>query len=108
MRQAQLEVLSFCLLLLQPPIVSCLLLRSVSVPPFSLSGEDAKLHCDFDAQGEQVYSVKWYKGGQEIFRFLPSHPVSPISVYSRAGVIIDQVNQIVGKIRHLKYPMKLV
>ena len=24
-------------------------------------------------QGEQVYSVKWYKGGLEIFRYIPSN-----------------------------------
>ena len=25
------------------------------------SGRDASLHCDFDTQGEELYSVKWYK-----------------------------------------------
>ena len=27
------------------------------------SGRDASLHCDFDTQGEELYSVKWYKVG---------------------------------------------
>ena len=50
---------------------NCLLLRNVTVPPFKLEGGLAQLGCDFDSQGEQVYSVKWYKGGQEIFRYNP-------------------------------------
>ena len=53
------------------------------------------LGCDFDPQGEQVYSVKWYKGGQEIFRFLPSRPDNPMTVYPRPGVIIDMVNIVI-------------
>ena len=56
------------LLLLPPAPTSCLLLLSVRVPPLSLAGTDASLHCDFDTQHEQLYSVKWYKGEQEVFR----------------------------------------
>ena len=25
------------------------------------SNRDASLHCDYDTQGEDIYSVKWYK-----------------------------------------------
>ena len=49
------------------------------------------LGCDFDPQGEQVYSVKWYKGGQEIFRYIPSNKLNPIAVFARPGVTIDEV-----------------
>ena len=70
---------------------NCLLLRTVSVPPFKLGGGSAQLGCDFDSEGEQVYSVKWYKGGQEIFRYIPSNTLQPIAVFLRPGVTIDQV-----------------
>ena len=73
------------------PWVSSLLLNKVTVPPFTLGGEQAKLVCDYDPQEEEVYSVKWYKGGQEIFRFLPSSHDNPITVYPRPGVTINQV-----------------
>ena len=43
-------------------------------------------------QGEQVYSVKWYKGGLEIFRYLPSVTDQPITTFPRSGVIIDKVS----------------
>ena len=69
----------------------CLLLKNVTVPPFKLGGGSASLGCDFDPQGEQVYSVKWYKGGQEIFRYLPSNKLHPVAVFSRPGVTIDEV-----------------
>ena len=58
----------------------CLLLKRIRVPGLvrsgrwkhfqilifcikmrSSPGRDASLHCDFDTQGEELYSVKWYK-----------------------------------------------
>ena len=40
------------------------------------------------SQGDQVYSVKWYKGGLEIFRHIPTNS-PPMAVFSRPGVNID-------------------
>ena len=65
---APLPLLLPLLLLLLAPLASCLLLQGVRVPPLTLSGSDATLHCDFDTQHEELYSVKWYKGGHEVFR----------------------------------------
>ena len=72
---------------------NCLILRNVTVPPYKLAGGSAILGCDFDPQGEKVHSVKWYKGGQEIFRYIPSNRIQPISVFPRPGVTVDQVDQ---------------
>ena len=66
-----------------------LTLTQLKVPPFGLGGQSARLVCEYDSQGEQVYSVKWYKGGLEIFRFLPSS-APPLSVFPRPGVNILQ------------------
>ena len=82
---------SLYLLLMLLPWVSSLLLKMVTVPPFCLGGETTTLVCDYDSQGEEVYSVKWYKGGQEIFRFLPSLPSSPMTTFPRPGVAIAKV-----------------
>jgi len=68
----------------------CLILKRIRVPGLVWSGRDASLHCDFDTQGEELYSVKWYKGGQEVFRWLPSQLTKPITIYPRPGVRIDQ------------------
>ena len=70
-----------------------LILREVSLPAYILAGSRARLDCDYDTQGEEIYSVKWYKGGREIFRYQPSLGERPISVYSRAGVDISQVRR---------------
>lgn len=45
-------------------------LLNVHVPPEVVQGHGANLRCRFDMQGEQLYSVKWYKGGKEFFRFV--------------------------------------
>ena len=82
------------LLSLLLPWVSSLLLKKVTVPPFTIGGDTAALVCDYDSQGEEVYSVKWYKGGQEIFRFLPSSQDNPMTVYPRPGVMIDEVRSV--------------
>ncbi|XP_035215202.1 uncharacterized protein LOC118188802 [Stegodyphus dumicola] len=34
-------------------------------------GERVRLECVFDAEHEDLYSVKWYKDDEEFFRFLP-------------------------------------
>ena len=68
-----------------------LILREVTMPPYILAGERTSLTCHYDTQGQEIYSVKWYKGGREIFRYQPSLRDSPISVYSRPGVQISQV-----------------
>ena len=38
------------------------------VPELVLLGEEATLECFYDLEGEDLYSVKWYKGGKEFFR----------------------------------------
>ena len=30
-------------------------------------GNSAVLECDFDMEGDQIYSVKWYKGNQTFY-----------------------------------------
>jgi len=67
-----------------------LILKEVSVPPFIVAGDKAVMGCNYDTQGDLVYSVKWYKGGLEIFRYLPSFKDQPITTFPRSGVIIDE------------------
>ena len=89
-----------------------LILKEVTVAPFIIAGDVTSLGCHFDPQvvdimhisiltnahfhlkGEQVYSVKWYKGGLEIFRFVPSVKEQPMLSYPRPGVTIDEVGNV--------------
>ena len=56
--------------------------------PFVL-GQHGALLCDFELLGSQVYSVKWYKDGQEFYRIMPSME-DQFRVFSVPGVTIDQ------------------
>lgn len=41
------------------------------VPAAILRGGTATLFCHFDLEGDTLYSVKWYKGRREFYRFTP-------------------------------------
>ncbi|XP_068244424.1 cell adhesion molecule 2-like [Palaemon carinicauda] len=46
-------------------------MRNFEVPLHVHRGDNTVLKCEFDLQGDRLYSVKWYKGGREFFRFVP-------------------------------------
>ncbi|GIZ05062.1 ig-like domain-containing protein [Caerostris extrusa] len=50
----------------------CLHLRSLQVPDSVEVGGAARLVCLFDAEQDELYSVKWFKDDVEFFRFLPN------------------------------------
>ena len=58
------------------------------VPELVLVGEDAALECFYDLEGEDLYSVKWYKGGKEFFRYIPGNK-ERITTFSHRGVGVD-------------------
>eukprot|EP00096_Caligus_rogercresseyi_P005165 TRINITY_DN2013_c0_g1_i1.p1 TRINITY_DN2013_c0_g1~~TRINITY_DN2013_c0_g1_i1.p1 ORF type:complete len:308 (-),score=55.05 TRINITY_DN2013_c0_g1_i1:316-1239(-) len=83
------HLLLFILLFLhQNDEARAVLLKDVGVPTYAVNGKDATLVCDYDLEGQALYSVKWYKNGLEIFRYLPSNPV-PVTTYARPGVKVD-------------------
>lgn len=41
------------------------------MPGAVLRGDSATLRCHFDLEGDNLYSVKWYKGRQEFYRYTP-------------------------------------
>ena len=64
-------------------------LIGVNVPSYRFRGEDAILKCLYDLEGEQLYSVKWYKDGSEFFRFIPGDPDQKITTFNLPGVLVD-------------------
>ena len=44
-------------------------IRNFHVPEHAPFGGEAVLTCDFDLEGEPLYSVKWYKDVYEFARF---------------------------------------
>lgn len=63
-------------------------MRHFEVPLHVPRGENITLHCDFDLQGERLYSIKWYKGGREFFRNVPNEEPKKMS-YNVQGVHVD-------------------
>lgn len=52
-------------------VASGLKLVKVTVPHYRFPGEMAILQCDYDLEGDTLYSVKWYKDHEEFYRYVP-------------------------------------
>ena len=70
------------------PGCGSLSMRGLSVPKQLILGQSASLVCNYDLEQSKLYSVKWYKDGQEFFRFMPSME-SKVEVFSVRGVNVD-------------------
>ncbi|XP_035208096.1 uncharacterized protein LOC118182818 isoform X2 [Stegodyphus dumicola] len=60
----------------------------LGVPGSVSRGDPIWLDCGYDLEGDQLYSVKWYKDNVEFYRFLPSDEPSA-QMYSLDGVFLD-------------------
>ncbi|KAJ8913960.1 hypothetical protein NQ315_015198 [Exocentrus adspersus] len=65
-------------------------LIEVRIPSHAVRNQSAKLECLFDLDGETLYSVKWYKDGNEIYRFVP-RDMPPTQSFSLPGVTVDVI-----------------
>ena len=68
--------------------VGSLSMLGFSVPSQLILGQSATLECNFDLEGSKLYSVKWYKNGQEFYRFMPAMD-RQYDVFDVKGVNID-------------------
>ncbi|XP_022252623.1 uncharacterized protein LOC111088056 [Limulus polyphemus] len=74
------------LILLQA--VYSLKLVELNVPAGVALGAPVWMYCGYDLEGDDLYSVKWYKDHVEFYRFLPSDQ-PPGQKYDLHGVNID-------------------
>lgn len=61
---------------------------TIAVPAAVAVGETATLHCDYQLETDHLYTVKWYRGRQEFFCFIPKE-LPNVKVYPEAGVSVD-------------------
>lgn len=48
---------------------------TITVPAAVARGNTVTFICSYDLEEDDLYSVKWYKGRQEFFRYVPKeHP----------------------------------
>ena len=71
------------------------------IPSHAIKGEDVVLKCLYDLQGDSLYSVKWYRNGQEFYRHIPTDKPSTV-VFRKPGLIVD-----VSSENNLKYHYKI-
>ncbi|XP_046145056.1 uncharacterized protein LOC114880254 isoform X1 [Osmia bicornis bicornis] len=55
------------------------------VPQYVVRGQNIRLECNFNLDGEALYSVKWYKDGNEFYRYVPQDR-PPVLVFQLPGV----------------------
>ncbi|KDR08348.1 hypothetical protein L798_01306, partial [Zootermopsis nevadensis] len=67
----------------------CLKDVRVSVPAAILREGTATLFCHFDLEGDSLYSVKWYKGRREFYRFTPKEDPA-MKIFPIFGLDVDQ------------------
>lgn len=69
-------------------LVSNIKLVNVRIANRTVLGSNTNLECAYDLEGENLYSVKWYKDGDEFFRYQPKS-TPKIQVFEKQGIYID-------------------
>lgn len=60
----------------------------VNVPRAVERGDDANFICNYNLDADQtLYSVKWYKGRREFYRFTPNE-IPPMKTFPVAGISV--------------------
>ncbi|CAG9764216.1 unnamed protein product [Ceutorhynchus assimilis] len=60
----------------------------VKIPSAVQVGETITLQCNYDLEGEPLYTVKWYKGTREFYRFIPKE-LPNTKVFALPGIDVD-------------------
>lgn len=63
----------------------------VKIPHAVSVGDTVFLQCRFNLEGEPLYTVKWYKGQKEFYRFIPKE-LPNTQVFPLPGVKVDVRN----------------
>lgn len=61
---------------------------NVTVPKAVTSGSNVTIVCDHDLDSDNVYTVKWYKGGHEFFRYTPRE-FPALKLFWLPGIKVD-------------------
>jgi len=69
-------------------IVTTLKDVSITIPKAIRRGDNAILLCHYNLEGDTLYSVKWYKGKREFFRYTPKENPA-LKVFPVPGIAVD-------------------
>jgi hypothetical protein len=65
-------------------------LREVAIPPHAIRGQNARLRCLYDMEGDELYSIKWYRNGHEFYRYIPSDEPQTTVFNGEGGINVDE------------------
>ncbi|XP_055639394.1 uncharacterized protein LOC129777250 [Toxorhynchites rutilus septentrionalis] len=66
-------------------------LMEVRVPKHTIKDNPVRLECHYEMEGDALYAVKWYKDGNEFYRYVPrDNP--PAQVFPQTGINVDVQN----------------
>ncbi|XP_031340523.1 uncharacterized protein LOC116168683 [Photinus pyralis] len=60
----------------------------LTVPRAVRAGHSVTLGCDYDLEDAPLYSVKWYRGTDEFYRYVPKEE-PPTRVFPQGGLHVD-------------------
>ena len=68
----------------------CLALRLIHVkaPHAALNGHSVQLECIYSLDQDSLYAVKWYRGSEEFYRYVPAEE-PPATVFPLNGIEVD-------------------
>ncbi len=76
-------------------------LLDVEIPPHAIRGQDTKLRCIYDMEGDKLYSIKWYRNGHEFYRYIPSDNPKT-TIFNGNGINVDVSVQVVYLVVHYR------
>lgn len=68
---------------------NCLKINRFEVPPAVAKGQPVTLYCNFDLEGDELYSVKYYKDYVEFYRYLPNDAPISAQKFKLKGAYVD-------------------
>lgn len=77
-----------CIKILFVPDVVGLKAMVLRVPEAIRAGSTVTLGCDYDLENTPLYSVKWYRGDEEFYRFVPKES-PPTKVFPTPNINVD-------------------
>ena len=69
-------------------MASSIRLKKVVIPPHALRGDDVTLQCLYDMEGDKLYSIKWYRNGNEFYRYIPTDRPHT-AIFDGNGIKVD-------------------
>ena len=70
------------------PVCDCLKMKELEGPDLANSGEIVTFICRYDLGKDAIYSIKWYKEDNELYRYIPTDSPEYRIFHGTPGVIV--------------------